>query len=396
MEQVMDKISICGQERYEIIGDCVFWKYADDVRHYIFEYLEKEFPEAFIIDELDRIDISVLDENLPVEIQSTMFRRHSPLISAFEDDIRRQIEQNVAISGRCWLFFDDALLRYIERGLGANVSISLDWLYKYMKEEKVRIFTITYDGIIRDVNDEDFNFLLKISTTCKKGEDDDLRIIQRNKLKIALNAFRGHGFVGSDIKKLHVAYYNREDKKDEKTKDFNAWLVREGHSDRELECRHIYNAISNLPTVNKILSCCCNDKSIGTGVMSAFSLGLFERNNKDVHANDKSIRIHFTDIYSIAQYIPGYSKKKDLWDFIRTHPVSQKTFYAIIRGETDYLWWIKSQANIDDAWSTNNGQNQGGDQTDSDKEVNLKIENKAQIITINIRAKQKTIDDSWS
>lgn len=389
-------IDIRDQEMYETIEDHVFWKHADGVRHYVFEYLEKEFPDAFIIDELDRIDISVLDENLPVEIQSTVFRRHTPMISAFEDDIRRQVEQNVAISGRCWLFFDDALLRYIKKGVGANVSINLDWLYKYMKEEKVRIFTITYDGIVREVNDKDFNFLLKVSMTCKKGEDDDLRIMQRNKLKVALNAFIGHGFVSDEIKKLHETYYNRDDKKDEKTKDFNRWLVREGHSDRELECRHLYNAISNLPIVNKILCCCCNDKSIGTGVMSAFYLGLFERNNKDVHANDKNIRIHFADIYSIAQYIPGYLKKKDLWDFLRTHPVNQKTFYAIIRGETDYLWWVKSQINIDDAWGTGDNQNQNSGQTCSDKEVSVKIEGKDQIITINIKnTKQVDIDEAW-
>jgi len=343
---------VYDQERYEIIGDYIFWRYADDVRDYIFESLEKEFPDAFIIDELDRIDISVLDENLPIEIQATPFRNHSPLIAEFEDRIRRQTEQNVVISGQCRLFFDDALLRYIKKGLGTNVSINLDWLYRYMKEDKVRIFTITYDGIIREMNDEDFSFLLKVSMTCKKGEEDDLRIIQRNKLKIALKSLRGHGFTTGEIKNLHKAYYGRNDKKDKKTKDFNAWLVREGHSDRELECRHLYNAISNLPMVNKILSCCCDDKSIGTGVMSGFYLGLFVRNREDIHANDKTIRIHFADIYGIAQHIPGYLRKKELWNFLRTHPVNQKTFYAIIRGETDYLWWAKNQTNIDDAWSS--------------------------------------------
>lgn len=41
------------KERYETIGDCIFWRYADDVKDYIFESPEKEFPDAFIIDELD-------------------------------------------------------------------------------------------------------------------------------------------------------------------------------------------------------------------------------------------------------------------------------------------------------------------------------------------------------
>lgn len=193
-------------EKYEKVGDHIFWKYADDVRPYVFEYLKKVFPNAFIIDELDRIDICVLDENLPVEIQSMMFRRHYPRISEFEDDTRRQLEQNVVTNGKCWLFFDGAFLDYIKKGLGTNTSINLDWLYKYFKEEKIRIFTITHNGIIKELKDEDFVFLLNKSLTCKKGEDDDLRILQRNKLKIALNVFKGHGFTTDEIKKLHKTY----------------------------------------------------------------------------------------------------------------------------------------------------------------------------------------------
>lgn len=31
---------------------------------------------------------------------------------------------------------------------------------------------------------------------------------------------------------------------------------------------------------------------------------------------------------------------------------NQKIFYAIISGETDYLWWIKNQTSIEDTWNS--------------------------------------------
>lgn len=37
-----------------------------------------------------------------------------------------------------------------------------------------------------------------------------------------------------------------------------------------------------------------------------------------------------------------------------------------------------------------------GQETDKDKEVNMKIDNKDQIININIKTDQKTIEHAWS
>lgn len=89
-------------ENRNIYGkDYKFW-ISDDVRPYIFEYLRKEFPDKFVIHEFDQVDIFVLDENLPVDIQSVRHqtkgkdRLKGPRISGFEDDIGREIDTNIS------------------------------------------------------------------------------------------------------------------------------------------------------------------------------------------------------------------------------------------------------------------------------------------------------------
>lgn len=323
-------------KRYQKIGDYIFWKYANDVRPYIFEFLKKEFPGTLIIHEFDQVDVFVLEANLPVEIQSTSFRNNGyPYISKLEDDIRRQIDANIRISGKCWLFLDDAFLRYLQNDLGHNACINLDWLYQYMKEGNVKIFTITYGGIIKDMTDNDFNFLFK---------DEDIGILEMNKANIALNVLKGHGFTTEEIDDLYNKYKNRDGLVDTDRSycrnDFMTWLSREGRSNRELEYRYVICAKSTLSIINKILDCTV-EKGCTNYATYVTQLGLFDR--------DKNNSVGFVDKYNIAQYFPGYLRKKELWNSLRTHRISTKTFYAIIRGEIDYLWY-KKQKNISSSW----------------------------------------------
>lgn len=99
-------------------------------------------------------------------------------------------------------------------------------------------------------------------------------------------------------------------------------------------------AKSTLSSINKILDCTA-EKGCASYATYTTQLGLFDK--------DKNNSVGFVDKYNIAQYFPGYLRKKELWDSLRTRRISTKTFYAIIRGEIDYLWY-KKQKNISSSW----------------------------------------------
>lgn len=334
---------ITNPDRYEKIGDNIFWRYSEDITPFVFEFLKKEFPGKLIIHEFDNVDIMILNENLPVEIQSTRFNGKSIMMSDFEDSIRRQVDTNIKIYGRCWLFFDLSLLVHMQNGLHRTSCINMDWLYQYMKEDIIRIFTITHDGIIKETCNKDFSFLPKMSTTCKRSEDEDFRILQKNRANIASNILIGHGFTTEEINDMYETY-RIINKCEDKKHDFVAWLKREGCTDRELGYHNIFKALYVLEKINKILDCEFSHKNNETySVFFSIKIGLLER--------DKNKRIRFVDKYNIAQYFPGYIRNKELWDYLEKHNVDQKTFYAIIRRETDFLWWKKNQTDIADIWN---------------------------------------------
>lgn len=327
-----------------------FW-ISDDVRPYILEFVKKKFPNKFVLEEFDQVDIFVLEEGLPIEIQSVghqtkgKIRLEGPRVATFEDNIRRQIDANLSTYGKCWLFFDALLLEYLQNANTRHYSINLDWLYQYMKSGKMNIFTITSDGIIRELSDDDFSFLPDMSLTCGRSEEEDFRILRKNRPNIILNILKGHKFTVEETDHIYSLF-----KSNEEYSSFCAWSTRKenGRTDRELEYGYIRDL--RIEHINNVLDCMIGytHKSDGQPRSSRSLLymllvsGLFERKND---------RIYFVDVCNVAQYFPAYIRKKELWDFLREHGVNEKTFNAIIRGETDYLWWIKGQTTIDDAWS---------------------------------------------
>ncbi len=111
------------------------------------------FQKKLIIRELNQIDLSIPEENLPIEIQSTLSMSTEKswiLYSQWEQKIRSQIEQNIVGYDKCWFFFDSELLRAMKNA-GKMMSINMDWFRKFMKEEKLKVFTISHDGIKNDV-----------------------------------------------------------------------------------------------------------------------------------------------------------------------------------------------------------------------------------------------------
>ncbi len=88
------------------------------------------------------------------------------MYSRWEGNIREQIEQNIINHGRWWFFFDSELLRCTQNS-GKQTSINMDWFRKFMKEEKLMVFTVNHDGNIKEKDYKDFDFLSEISQTCK-------------------------------------------------------------------------------------------------------------------------------------------------------------------------------------------------------------------------------------
>jgi hypothetical protein len=80
-----------------------------------------------------------------------------------------------------------------------------------------------------------------------------------------------------------------------------------------------------------------------------YGIGLFKRSGGCT--SDKYAKIQFVDESNVAKYFDGYNSNKELWKYIRIHPIDTKTFYAIIRGK--YPNFIKDrngQKTLEDTW----------------------------------------------
>ena len=88
----------------------IFWNKAKIVSPFIYEFLKTNYPNCLILPELNHIDFVVLEENLPVEVQSTIilgYKKKEKKILAhsyFEQMIEKQIKQNIERYGKCWFF----------------------------------------------------------------------------------------------------------------------------------------------------------------------------------------------------------------------------------------------------------------------------------------------------
>lgn len=319
---------------------------AEEVIRYIMNFLINIFPESIIIRETNgKVDIMILDENLPVEIQATIITKHCVHASTFEDSSRRQIEQNIEISGRMWLFIDEKFLKFLNNSTNRNISINLDWLYQLWKSEKVKIFTITYNGIIREMVKDDWKFLTKMSSTCKLSIDDDYRILQRNKSKIIFNVLKTLGFTTIEINDMYNSFLSKNDRKEYYSK-FENYLRRNGTTEREL----LYsNVISSSYVINNLNTALCGtieDKNMDRHLVQRGSLlGIFERNV--IATNSSNFRVRFSDKYDIAKYFPGYIRNKEMWDYLKTRWLNRNEFYGIVTGSYHYSL-IKKQSTMMD------------------------------------------------
>lgn len=317
---------------------------VEEIRPYIIRYLKKKFPNSIIMREFDRVDIMVLGENIPVEIQRSYYNKGKIRLSQFEDVTRRQIEQDIEIFGRCWFFLDENLIDYIRQNTNKHISISMDWLYRFFKSGKLCVFAISIGNDPRELDDKDFEFINRLSITCNRHRDDDKRVMERNKSIIAFYILKGKGFDTDFINAAYDLYEKNKGKYD----SFLRWLRREGSSNKEKEFSDIIRGLGELNYINNVLNCTQGEDSDHKVLLD---LGIIERIGGS-HGGDKKVRIRFIDVYNIAQYFPGYIRNKELWKYLRDHPIDNRAFYAIITGQyPNFLKDRKRQKNIDDAWS---------------------------------------------
>jgi hypothetical protein len=304
----------------------IFWKDAEIVKPYVRIYLDKIFPGKLIVKELNAIDFSIPEENLPVEIQATPY----PVRYArFEQAIKNQIEQNIIAYDRCWFFFDSELFRCMKNA-SMGMSINMDWFRNYIKEEKLKVFTINHVGIIDELEYKDFDFLADVSQTCKIAYESDEMTLNRNKMLIFANVINGYGFSQEEIDSFEDKW--RKDKKP--GEKFNQYVARQSDS-RMKSYRNIIYAIGDLPGINNILDLSVDNVSTSRKHFLSI-LGIFANSGMGQGSITR-----FVDIFDICKYFPGYIRNYEIWQKLKGLNLDHRQFSNVIMGKTDVIKGIE-------------------------------------------------------
>ncbi len=144
----------------------IFWNNASVALPYVYKFLKTCYPNSIILPEFNHIDFVVLQENLPVEVQSTIIFRYNDSEkkalgnSYFEQMIEKQIKQNIERYGKCWFFFDSEYFRYLQSGTSSSIRTDYKWFIRYIRNNLLCVFIVSHDGIIKEVKYEDLEFLV--------------------------------------------------------------------------------------------------------------------------------------------------------------------------------------------------------------------------------------------
>lgn len=309
------------------------WTRADIVTRYIKDCLKKRFHGKLIIRELNKIDLSIPEENLPIEIQATIAGPNRISYAQWEKVIRSQIEQNIINYDRCWFFFDSELLRCIQNA-GKQMSINMDWFRKLMKEEKLKVFTVSYDGIIEHKEYKDFDILSEKSQTCPIAAETDDMTLNGNKMKIFANVTKGYIFTQEEIDKFDNDYRSlkvNEIDNVSKKGGMCDFLIRQ-NDERAKLYGYVLHAIGSLPIINQLLNRECNKDGQYSGIRFAKILGIF---NTEGHS--KKVITEFIDRFDICKYFPGYLRNKEIWNKLKGHNLNTRQFGNIVEGKSDVI-----------------------------------------------------------
>lgn len=316
-------------------GEHIFWTHAKIVRPYVEKFLINQFPNSYIEHEVNDIDIIVSGENLPVEIQSTPATKWGVGTSSFEKNIQKQIKENIETYERCWFFFDSEFLKHLQNpDIHRKTSMSMDWFRKYMKENVLKVFTVRYDGIIKEINYKDLDFLSNISTTCDVGYDNDLRILNRNKIRIYDGVCRGYKFTQNEISKFHYDFIKSGLKG-----DFKKYLYKHENARARLYARILHGIAGYLEAVNCILDLHVEDVDMQHEKYYISVFGLF-----NMEKRSRGSLATFLDKFDIAKYFPGYMRNVETWNTLKGKCIDGKRLdnilkrkYDVSRG-VDFYW----------------------------------------------------------
>jgi len=300
------------------------------IRPLVIKFLKTKYPDSLIPRELNDIDLVILDnktsDRIPVEIQRTPIglKNRSFAHTEFENHIRKGIDQNIITYGKCWFFFDSEYLRYLQSGnVGNRTSINITWLVELMKENKLKVFTIQYDGIVKELTTKDFDFLKDVSQTCTIGYNNDERIINRNKLDIYRNVTRGYNFTQDEIDKFYYEFDNR----DKEEKEAKRFFIKNGNE----RCNiygNIIDSLGSLPTINNCLDMNMDNR---TSKYFAIYLGIFEVVGNHLLGRTGN-HMKFVDKFDICKYFPGYLRQEKHWLTYKGNEMDGKTFSNICSG----------------------------------------------------------------
>lgn len=323
-----------------------FWIHAKVVRRYVRDDLKKRFPGKIIAREMNSIDYTIPELNLPVEIQATRAYNLGIHYSGWENEIRKQIEQNIINSGRCLFYFDSELLKAM-RNAKKNISINMDWFRTYIKEKKLEVFVINHNGIIESKGYKDFDFIANMSQTCSIASETDDMILNKNKMKVYSNVANGYGFTSEDVEKIENCYEKLSNKED--VDNFRSFLLKNSNERIKLYGQ-ILHALDDLSKINKIL---CRNIDIRTfkdfRKHTAKVLGIFDTSGKGSY-----VITRFVDRFDICKHFPGYLRNKEIWGKSRRFSLNARQFENIVTGKTDVIRSFDLQKEIEDSWLSKN------------------------------------------
>ena len=366
------------------------WTHANIVRPHVKKFLQERYPGTLIVRELNRIDFAIPEMNLPVEIQATIVGHGNSKYAgihyaSWENNIRNQIDRNIVPHGICWFFFDSELLTCMKNAT-RGMDISMDWFRQYMKEDKLKVFTVSHEGVVEEKMYKDFDFLSKVSRTCKIASGTDDMILDKHKMNIFTNVIKGHGFTQDEIDKFEDNYNEycvtnkiKIDCKEEENDRMKVFLLKQNDERAKLYA-YISYAVNNLAGINQFLDRKTQKKNYSDNTrLYAKILGIF-----DTHGYTHKCITRFVDRFDICKYFPGYLRNEKVWSKLRGHGLNNRQLENIAKninnGITidDYFWYEKS--NDDDVGPSN----QDKPDEDKDNEVNIEIKNKDQMIHVNI------------
>jgi len=282
------------------------WK-VEFIRPLTIKFLKGKYPESIVIRELNNIDITIIDkktdEIIPIEIQKTPLIHARFNHSEFEKEIRKGIEDNIENYDICWFFMDSEYLRYLQsENVGKGTSVNLTWVIDLMRGCKLKVFTIKYDGTVKELTTKDFDFLKNISQTCSIGENSDERILNRNKLKIFKNVIIECNFNQKEIDNFYLNFNNRISNEKDAISFF-----KKSNNDRCKLYGYILMSIGNLPSINIIMDMNGFDNATKRNLVY---LRIFDVVGTCGHGNV----VRFVDKFDICKYFPGYLRNKKQWD----------------------------------------------------------------------------------